>query len=92
MKTKPTYTTKLHAYRLSLMLKRDEPYGCCPAAPKFNGSLGATELWEGIPCEICTSFIGLKGLNCPCIQLKRNEDKAIAQSHKALREYYKKGK
>ena len=93
MKAKPTYTTKLHAYRLSLMLKRDEPCGCCPSAPKLNGSNRSDEPWKGHPnpCHICKRFVGITDLSCQCPCFLLGKDKAIERSHKALREYYKKG-
>ena len=91
MRNKPTYTTKLHAHRLSLMMLRDEPCGCCPAAPEFYFERRSmAQLWKNCPCFICRDFVDIKdSAKCPCTSL--GEKKAITRTHKKLKEYYKGG-
>jgi hypothetical protein len=71
---KPTYTEKVHAHRLELMLKRKDLCSCCPAAKGFSGQELSINLWSNWPCRICRSFVGLKPLpGCPCHRLGPEE-------------------
>jgi len=57
----PTYTPRLHAYRLSLMLRREDPCGCCPAAQGFSLDNDPKLPWSSTnhPCEVCAGFLGI---------------------------------
>jgi hypothetical protein len=96
MKKKPTYTTKLHAHRLTIMMGRRSPCGCCPAAKEFNPLTQPSEMWsENLnPCFICQRFVSkpndlrLWTDKCPCIAL--GEKKALKRTNEALNLYYKK--
>jgi len=67
MTNKSTYTKKVHIHRLRLMLKRDDPCGCCPAAKMFNAEGYPNILWKDYPniCNVCRSFIGLHPITVP---------------------------
>jgi len=94
-KTYPTYTTKYHAYRLSLMLRRENPCNCCPASKGFSCETPCLILilWSSSsdPCKICRTFIGLdpnpdSGPYCPCRVLGKKE--ALRRTRKALKKFY----
>ena len=93
MKEPCTYTEKLHAHRLKVMLKREDPCNYCPKAKNFE--IG-TSIWEGardllyeIPhyfssptgaCKVCQEFVNT--FDCPCFELGR--EGAIKQTWLAL--------
>ena len=94
MTNKSTYTKKVHIHRLRLMLKRDDPCGCCPAAKMFNAEGYPNILWKDYPniCNVCRSFIGLHPVTkcdmysikkCPCNALGPEE--ALKQTILALK-------
>ena len=65
------YTEKLHAYRLSLMLKKygDDLCGCCPASIGFSIENSFMDA-DGIVCRICQKFVGSEDLRgCTCLAL-----------------------
>lgn len=77
---KPKYTLKLHKHRLTLMLKRDEPCRCCPAAKGFDGRefpwiMWSRDPWANNSCTICRAFVGLFPIigGCPCTRLGKAE-------------------
>lgn len=94
------YTKKLHAYRVSLMLKKIKAKeisisACCPAA---EGFLYANDRICGDPedrfqeslCKVCLEFVGVTFTNphsCPCCIF--GPEKALVRTKKALKEYYK---
>ena len=89
------YTEKLHAYRLKLMLKRDNICDCCPAAEGFRNDRQPTYNWTGYDaCEICDSFI-LRAKDiavpsntdgfCPCFMYENPTEMTLL----ALERYYK---
>jgi len=61
LKNLPTYTKRLHAYRLSLMLKKDNPQEHCPAAKRFVTNKNIKSLWSSTnhPCRICAEFVDI---------------------------------
>ena len=90
MKEPCTYTEKLHAHRLKVMLKREDLCGCCPKAKNFE--IG-TSIWEGArglmlhyfntstgACKVCKDFVNT--FDCPCFELGR--EGAIKQTWLAL--------
>ena len=95
MKRKITYTKKMHAYRLSLMLDKPGPCNLCPAHPIDqwkNWSHITTLMQSDDVCNICRNFIGIPKFNlhrhrnlCPCYV---RGEKAISDSYKALTKYY----
>lgn len=84
--TRPTYTEKLHAYRLKKLFEREEPWRGCPAAKGFDSGKSPDDLWnyeKRDPCKVCTEFVGLKSKDrCPCFALKD----PIGETHQALKQ------
>jgi len=70
---KRIYTERMHAYRLRLMLEKDDPCGKCPAARGFGSNLRPEEMWEPIPspCGTCLKLLDLSPTrDCPCYELE----------------------
>lgn len=98
MAKKPTYTVKLHAHRLSLMMLKDEPCGCCPASLGFQTGFTVHQ-WNCVSifsiCKTCREFVDLVLIGpsvmpqarCPCHVL--GPEKALKITRKKLKEYYK---
>lgn len=89
---KPTYTKAIHAYRLKLMLKRDDLEKCCPPAKGFSSHSDCQELWSDkiYPCVVCLDFVGANpnySRHCPCMDFGCEE--ARKRSEKAIKQYYK---
>lgn len=69
-----TYTTKLHVYRLKLMLKRKHLEHHCPATKNFNVKNEIKIHWANNPCFVCLEFLDLiyedmygnLKFECPC--------------------------
>ena len=91
---KKRYTEAIHKERLIKVLEKKHTCIYCPAAPYLYGDRGPSLMWdtmEGIhPCDICTTFIGLKRIKrgyigkCPCNVLGPEE--AVKRSWIALEE------
>lgn len=93
------YTTKLHVYRLKLMLKKeDELTELCPAARRFNACNSPYTLYKDdtdcrSPCNICGEFIGLNTVmdkTCPCHVY--GKELAYTLTHRLIQEYEKETK
>jgi hypothetical protein len=91
---KPTYTTKLHAHRLTIMMGKGEPCGHCPASRGFEVDQEPGEMWSTQinPCQVCRDFLITPNnprwhSKCPCHSL--GEEDAIKLTNKALNRYYK---
>ena len=82
------YTVSIHVQRLKMMLKKDNPCQCCPAAWRLNSGFSAGDLWNSKASEVCTicrEFVGLNGNGlCPCFVLKKE---TIPITLKAIKEY-----
>ena len=96
MKKLRRYTKPEHVRRLKIMLNRENPCGCCPAAPKFSAAKSASLFWvQGVEsiCKTCRDFLGeLPGHHdatgprkCPCLVLGHEE--ALKRTHLAIEQY-----
>jgi len=86
MRKKPTYTEKVHARRLLLMLDREDPCLCCPAQRQFKQRTDEDfRLWanEDRICYICQRFVCI-GYGCPCSIL--GKQRALKRTRLALEE------
>jgi hypothetical protein len=72
---KPTYTTKMHVYRLKRMIANPrELKRKCPASEGFRSDFPYDHFWSNDPCEVCSKFVGIEPdtrivnpMNpCPC--------------------------
>jgi len=78
------YTLKRHIKRVRKMLKQKKPCNLCPAMLCFNTKRVRNTPWSNNPCIVCTSFINLHTLSCPCYELGKEE--AIKRTLIALEE------
>ena len=76
------YTIKLHAHRLSLVLKRNDLCHKCPARKRYQEYVK----YKNDPCKVCREFIHLCEDGCPCGNY--GEELARKKSKEALKEYY----
>lgn len=81
------YTAKLHAYRLGLMIKRENPCDwTCPKATQFYHSKRHKKYPKKY-CDICKGFVGgrINTDDCPCTEFGKTE--AIRRSYEALADW-----
>ena len=84
------YTEAIHRERLKKMLKKKNPCGLCPGAPRFKCGKGVLREYVFNPnhrdnqiCKVCKDFVGMKEKrSCPCLML--GEEEAIKRTVIAL--------
>lgn len=69
------YTKEIHIERLTAIISDNEKVICnlCPAAIDYSSTSSCDILWSNNACRICTGFVGLSIIYCPCIKLGEEE-------------------